>query len=80
MDLNPAKWFVISFSRAMQTPPFSYCLNNDTIKRVDKVRNLCVLLSFNLDPGAHVLDIFGRANRVLCLSDKHAASLSLSVQ
>ncbi|XP_046674941.1 uncharacterized protein LOC124363724 [Homalodisca vitripennis] len=70
MDLNPTKCVSVSFSRARQTLLFDYYLQEAAIRRVDRIRDLGVLLTSNLDPSAHISDICSRANRVLGLINR----------
>ncbi|XP_046660241.1 uncharacterized protein LOC124354079 [Homalodisca vitripennis] len=70
MDLNPTKCLVITFSKSRQTHQFNYILQNFTLRRVTEVKDLGILLTANLDFGAHISNVCGKALKTLGLVNR----------
>lgn len=67
MELNPTKCVVITFARKKQVLTHDYILQDVYLARVNRVKDLGVYLTPNLDPGEHIRNICCRANRILGL-------------
>ncbi|XP_046671050.1 uncharacterized protein LOC124361058 [Homalodisca vitripennis] len=65
MELNATKCVVLSYKRGANTFTNEYYLNNTLLRRVDKVKDLGVIMSPSLSPQEHILQIIARANSLL---------------
>lgn len=65
MELNVLKCLVMSFKRGPVNLLYDYSLNNCTLRRVDKVKDLGIIMTPSLCPLEHILHISSRANSLL---------------
>lgn len=65
MSLNPAKCVIMSYTRAHEILQFDYTLHDVTLQRVNKIRDLGVLLTSAMDFGEHISNIVSKATSIL---------------
>lgn len=67
MELNPAKCTVMTFVRKSGVLNFDYILQGVCLPRVNSVKDLGVILTATLDPGAHIQSACNKAVKILGL-------------
>ncbi|XP_054287926.1 uncharacterized protein LOC129003653 [Macrosteles quadrilineatus] len=65
MDINVSKSAVVSYHRTEQRIDFSYTMNNAILPRKSAIRDLGVLMSYDLNPDLHVNTICNKASKAL---------------
>ncbi len=65
MELNVLKCVVISYKRGAAPARHDYVLNGSTLKRVDRVRDLGVIMTPSLNPQEHIAHITTKASSLL---------------
>lgn len=65
MELNALKCSVMSFKRGPGVVNYDYTLYNCALKRVDRMKDLGIVMTPSLSPLEHILHITSRANSLL---------------
>lgn len=67
MDLNIKKCAILTYTRSLHPIIFNYSIQGVKISRVDKFRDLGVIMSSNLSPWEHISHICSKASSLLGL-------------